>query len=477
MAMQVLAGTLGAGNIVDVVLRIETPPGGQRVPVDIVCVLDISGSMGTEASITGQESNGLSLLDVAKHGVKTVLNTLGPEDRLSLVLFDHQSQILFELTAMDEAGRKSCQEKLDGVGPCGGTNIWLGLEKGLNVCQSGQDAAGKRLSHIILLTDGQTQDRQLVVPNIDVFREKHERLPCTISTFGFGYNIDSPLLVDMALKGSGTYSFIPDAGFVGTVFVNTVSNLLVTMAQEVFFDLELEDGVEISKVYGDYTHTKSSSGVRIPLGTLQFGQIRDIALKVSVNKSSGEFLGGAASFVLPGAGRKQTAFIEASLPGKPEDAQKVKSVVGRLMFSETLRKAVDPDVRIDGKFKLMKEFSEYLKASDAQDQYMQDLRADVEGQASEAVSKQEYFTKWGRHYLPSLMFAHRSQICNNFKDPGVQHYGGKLFQELQDMADTKFNTLDPPKPTIRRGGYGGSYGGAASAAPVSMAAYNDRCAG
>eukprot|EP00930_Biecheleria_cincta_P067791 TRINITY_DN5467_c0_g1_i1.p1 TRINITY_DN5467_c0_g1~~TRINITY_DN5467_c0_g1_i1.p1 ORF type:complete len:488 (+),score=101.85 TRINITY_DN5467_c0_g1_i1:81-1544(+) len=482
LTMQILPGELGSGNLVDVVLSIETPPGGKRVPVDIVCVLDISGSMGTEASITGQESNGLSLLDVAKHGVKTVLNTLGPEDRLSVVLFDHQSQVLFELTAMDDAGRTACQAKLDDVGPCGGTNIWLGLEKGLNVCQNGQDAAAKRLSHIILLTDGQTQDRNIVVPRIDEFREKYERLPCTISTFGFGYNIDSPLLVDMALKGSGTYSFIPDAGFVGTVFVNTVSNLLVTMAQEVFFDLELEDGVEISKVYGDFTHTKSSSGSRISLGTLQFGQSREVALKMSVKKTSGEFLGGAASYELPGVGRKQTAFVEASLPSKPDAAQKVKSAVGRLMFAETLKKVLDPDSKLEDKQRLMRELSSDLKANGVQDQYMEDLRADVEGQASEAVSKQEYFTKWGRHYLPSLMFAHRSQICNNFKDPGVQHYGGSLFQEIQDMADTKFNTLEPPKPTIRRGGFGGGYGGAyggapPSAAPVSMAAYNDRCAG
>jgi len=478
MAMQVLAGTLGAGNMVDVVLRIETPPEGQRVPVDIVCVLDISGSMGTEASITGQESNGLSLLDVAKHGVKTVLNTLGPEDRLSVVLFDHQSQILFELTAMDEAGRTSCQEKLDTVGPCGGTNIWLGLEKGLNVCQSGQEEAGKRLSHIILLTDGQTQERTIVVPKIDEFRQKHERLPCTISTFGFGYNIDSPLLVDMALKGSGTYSFIPDAGFVGTVFVNTVSNLLVTMAQEVFFDLELEDGVEISKVYGDYEHTKTSSGSRIFLGTLQFGQPRDIALKLSVKQSSGVYLAGSATYELPSVGRKQTACVEASLPSKPDEAQQVTSVVSRLMFAEALKKVADPDVKIDEKQNVMKELSNHFKASDVQDECMQALREDVEGQASEAVSKQEYFTKWGRHYLPSLMFAHRSQICNNFKDPGVQRYGGNLFKDLQDMADTKFNTLDPPTPTLRRGGgLGGGYRSAAPAAPVSMAAYNDRCAG
>lgn len=481
-ALQIFTGAVqpapGGGNMVDVMLRIQTPLEGRRVPIDIVCVLDISGSMGTQASIVGQESNGLSLLDVAKHGVKTVLNTLGSDDRLAVVLFDHQSEILFDLTAMDEAGRTSCQEKLDGVCPRGATNIWLGLEAGLNACQNGQDAAAKRLSHIILLTDGQTQERNTVIPRIDEYRAKHERLPCTISTFGFGYNIDSPLLVDMALKGSGTYSFIPDAGFVGTVFVNTVSNILVTMAQEVFLALDLEEGVEINKVFGNYTHTKTSSGSRIALGTLQIGQVRDIALKMSVAKPGGDFLGGNVTYELPGSDRQMTDLVEASLPGKPDEAKEVKLVVNRLCFAEALQKAADPDVKLEEKQVLMKNLSEQLRVSEVQGEYMQDLRADVEGQASEAISKQEYFQKWGRHYLPSLMFAHRSQVCNNFKDPGVQHYGGNLFKELQDMADATFNTLDPPKPSVRRSSsYGGGNSSAVSAAPVSMAAYNDRCAG
>jgi len=59
-------------------------------------------------------------------------------------------------------------------------------------------------------------------------------LPGTINTFGFGYNLDSRLLVEMSSAGSGSYSFIPDAGFGGTCFVSTLSQLLVTMGREVY---------------------------------------------------------------------------------------------------------------------------------------------------------------------------------------------------------------------------------------------------
>ena len=47
------------------------PEGVARTPMDICMVIDTSGSMNNPAS-TGAESDGLSLLDVVKHAVKTV---------------------------------------------------------------------------------------------------------------------------------------------------------------------------------------------------------------------------------------------------------------------------------------------------------------------------------------------------------------------------------------------------------------------
>jgi hypothetical protein len=37
-----------------------------------------------------------------------------------------------------------------------------------------------------------------------------------INTFGFEYRLDTKVLVDIARKGNGAFSFIPDSGFVGT---------------------------------------------------------------------------------------------------------------------------------------------------------------------------------------------------------------------------------------------------------------------
>ncbi len=41
------------------------------------------------------------------------------------------------------------------------------------------------------------------------------------------------------------------------------------------------------------------------------------------------------------------------------------------------------------------------------------LYEDLTGQVTQAVSKPEWFNKWGKHYLPSLKRAHELQITNN----------------------------------------------------------------
>lgn len=58
----------------------------------------------------------------------------------------------------------------------------------------------------------------------------------------------------------------------------------------------------------------------------------------------------------------------------------------------------------------------------------------------------------------------QAQQCNNFKDPGVQLYGGKLFSEIRDDADDVFNNLPFPKP---------NHTGFTAVPPPTMAAYNN----
>ena len=70
--------SIDGSDLVPVVVEVSPPVGMQRMPCDICVVIDTSGSI---QSVGGEnESHNLTLLDIAKHGVRTVAATLGPPD-------------------------------------------------------------------------------------------------------------------------------------------------------------------------------------------------------------------------------------------------------------------------------------------------------------------------------------------------------------------------------------------------------------
>ena len=90
-------------------------------------------------------------------------------------------------------------------------------------------------------------------------------------------------------------------------------------------------------------------------------------------------------------------------------------------------------------------FSVAVKGTTAcEDPRVAALLTDLEGQVTEALSDSASFKRWGGHYLRSLGRSHLLQICTNFKDPGLQVYGGSAFERIRDEGDDAFLSLPPP---------------------------------
>ncbi|CAE7376645.1 yfbK [Symbiodinium natans] len=456
-------GSEGSDGVRPALVSIQPPPGTARTPSDICCVVDVSGSMSNDALLQSEDgtmsaSHGLSVLDIVKHALRTIIAILGENDRLALVSYSNAAKTIFPLTEMNEHGRKFSEGKLEELIAEGMTNLWDGLQTGLNLLKEGAQA--NRLQHVMLFTDGlpNINPPRGILPMLKRLKDKSEggRLPCTISTFGFGYELDSALLSQLATDGFGTYAFIPDAGFVGTVFVNAMSNLLVTMARDVVVTLKPVEGAafaEPKSLLGSHAAAQGEA-LRVHLGTLQFGQAKDL---VVLMRGSGERLVEATVEYttragpgppLAAAGGADPALVELH-------RLRLKGVdcIQQAMASLKLT-AMD---RANGKALPLEEASRIIQAmiseissSSAGDaEAAKGLREDFEGQVSEAISREDWYQKWGIHYLPSLMSAHLAQQCNNFKDAGVQSYGGELFQNIRDAADDVFLSLPPPQPTAR----------------------------
>lgn len=449
----------------DVLVTLTPPTGAKRTPYDICCVVDISGSMGAEATMKnasgGLEAHGLSLLDIVKHAVKTVTSALQPEDSLALVIFDDVARTVFGLTQMDKAGKEKSLCETEKLKTQGSTNIWGGLKMGLDLLS--RESKPGRLTALMLLTDG--------LPNVSPtggelvalrnYKDQNKSLSCTINTFGFGYGINSEILVNIAREGGGMYSFIPDSSFVGTAFVNTTANLLATMGKNVTLSLEPLNGAKIAGVVGGYLTQTTSWGAQVQLCSIQYGQSKELVVQMTdLPPNDTPYLTATVRCEVKGGLETSEWSVEGS--GRDGGVEVVSNYF-RLRFVTVVDEAIplmkSGQVTQAQARSLIQELVKELEASIAvgpQDPKALGLLEDLKGQVTEAFSQPDFFKKWGVHYLPSLARAHLLQQCNNFKDPGVQHYGGPLFQSLRDEIDEIFCKLPPPKPTVKSSSHQGS---------------------
>jgi len=381
-------------------------------------------------------------------------------------------------------GRNRAERMLDLLMLDGMTNIWAGLEMGIGLLS---DAAGSgRLQHLLLLTDGEAtiNPPRGIMPMLERLKKKAGgNLPCSISTFGFGYNVDSELLRDIAAAACSSYAFIPDAGFVGTVFCNAMANLLATMACDVLLELEPLAGagivhvhvpeVVVRKLAKPALHDSSAPCVprtdkqRFELGPLQFGQSQDVLLGMSMPQAAdaADLLLATVHYRTRAGGPAKQSFVMRSGPANltPNLIAKLERERCRIAFVEGLAKAMSlmrltKMDKMQGKQLPLNDAQRKLEElevqiagfSSAQTPEVESILEDLRGQVAQAFSREDWFTKWGLHYLPSLLWAHATQQCNNFKDPSVQHYGGELFCHLRDEADDIFVRLPLPARTVRR---------------------------
>ncbi|PIN24430.1 hypothetical protein CDL12_02834 [Handroanthus impetiginosus] len=112
----------------------------QRAPIDLVTVLDVSGSM---------RGSKLALL---KRAAYFVIDNLGPSDRLSIVSFSTRAQRIFPLRRMTEHGRNDAKRAVDSLSAMGSTNIVEGLQKGVQALEERHHH--NPVASIMFLSDG-----------------------------------------------------------------------------------------------------------------------------------------------------------------------------------------------------------------------------------------------------------------------------------------------------------------------------------
>lgn len=178
-------------------------PGIDLAPItsggDYIFVLDVSGSMAGK-------------LPTLASGVRQTLGVMKAGDRFRIIAFsDRAREVTNGFVPINAQTVQEWSTKVEQLGPEGGTNVYAGLEMGLNAVEA------DRATSILLVTDGVTNEG-IVDP-----KEFHKLLKnYDVRVFGFlmGNNANWPLMRLIAETSGGFYSAVSnDDDIIGQILL------------------------------------------------------------------------------------------------------------------------------------------------------------------------------------------------------------------------------------------------------------------
>ena len=159
--------------------------------VNFAMVLDRSGSMDGPK------------IESLKRAVMEVIDTLRPEDTVSVVVFDETASVIVPSTSA--ADKTALKNRVESIRVQGGTAMSTGLEAGAAEARKG--IAPDRVSHMLVLTDGQTWGDE------DQCRAVAQQLGpegVRITALGLGDEWNEQLLDDLAAATQGVSDYVAD---------------------------------------------------------------------------------------------------------------------------------------------------------------------------------------------------------------------------------------------------------------------------
>ena len=176
-------------------VQTDTEKKKETPSLAIVLVIDKSGSMG-----------GIKI-ELAKAAARATVELLGKRDKIGVVAFDGSP---FWIAEMHDASDKMyLSDQIGSITASGGTNLYPALEQAYFALTE----TTAKLKHVIVLSDGQSQDGDWYGIASSM---RNERI--TISTVGIGSGADMNLLGNLANWGGGRDYFTQDPYNVPQIF-------------------------------------------------------------------------------------------------------------------------------------------------------------------------------------------------------------------------------------------------------------------
>jgi Ca-activated chloride channel family protein len=249
----------------------------ERPPLNLVVVLDVSGSMSSSFSQyyydrfgnrqTPEGDTTTPKIQVAREALVALTEQLRPEDRLGVVLYSSSSAVAKPVRSVEETDMDAIRDHIrEDIQAGGGTNLDAGMSDATELLSEYRDAPASRENRMIVLTDampniGETDDEGL---RGRLAENAADGLHTTFVGIGVDFNAE---LVDelTSIRGANYYSVHST-----DEFRERMADGFQYMVSPLVFDLSLEldaEGYEIRQVYGS-SAAEESTGEILRVNTL-----------------------------------------------------------------------------------------------------------------------------------------------------------------------------------------------------------------
>jgi uncharacterized protein YegL len=251
----------------------------ERQAMDIICVLDVSGSMQGDKIRQVQDAT------------RFIVDQADPKDRISLVAFNSNATRVLRLRKMNAEGKNDANASTLRLTAGGGTSIAAGLDTALSIMERRRQR--NKVSAILLLTDGQDGSTRGRLPDL---LQRAASANCAIYAFGFGRDHDAALLSDIAEQAQTPFTFVEDTDKIREAFAGAVGGLSSIVAQGV--ELKLTCHVPLKAIHTPFPTQQTEREAIITIPDMFASERRDILVELSVPADS--------------SGAAQTLLLEAS---------------------------------------------------------------------------------------------------------------------------------------------------------------------
>ncbi len=211
-------------QLVHIALQGQMPAVETRPPLNLVFLIDTSGSMNDPAK-----------LPLLRQSFMLMLDQLRPEDQVAIV--SYAGAVGEVLAPTPGSDRTAITNALNALGAGGSTNGVGGLEQAYQVADA--MAEDGEVSRVILATDG---DFNVGINDPDALKDfiADKRDTGTyLSVLGFGRgNLDDATMQALAQNGNGTAAYIDTLSEAQKVLVDQLTGSLFTIAADVKIQVE-----------------------------------------------------------------------------------------------------------------------------------------------------------------------------------------------------------------------------------------------